>query len=100
MPRRYSPDEKSAILAQFREQSGSAAEFCRARGLSYQTFLNWRRAVGRTAIGVNLKIGGQLIQLHALKWAPGSFHARASRDFRTIGKQMPQRKPRRKDADQ
>jgi transposase-like protein len=49
MSRRYSPDEKSAILAEFREQSASAAAFCRARGLSYQTFLNWRRAAGSRA---------------------------------------------------
>ena len=31
----------------FAAQGGSAAAFCRERGLSYQSFIRWRRAAGR-----------------------------------------------------
>jgi len=49
MPRiHYTSEEKSRLLAKFEEASTSAAAFCRAEGLSYQTFLNWRRSASDT----------------------------------------------------
>gem|GEM_PF-6463191 len=30
-------------MREFEQHDGSAAAFCRQRGVSYQTFMNWRR---------------------------------------------------------
>ena len=41
--KRYSEKQRSGFLTKFECWDGSAAEFCRKHGLSYQSFLNWRR---------------------------------------------------------
>ena len=41
--RRYTDDEKTKFLTEFDQHGGSAAAFCREQGLTYQTFLGWRR---------------------------------------------------------
>jgi len=63
MPRtHHTTEEKSRLLAKFEEASTSVAAFCRAEGLSYQTFLNWRRnapATGSTEVPrfIELELG-------------------------------------------
>ena len=42
--RRYTDNEKAGIIRDFGQHDGSAADFCRQRKLSYQTFMKWRRA--------------------------------------------------------
>lgn len=37
------------MLDEFETLGGTAAAFCRERGIGYQSFMQWRRAVGRTA---------------------------------------------------
>ncbi len=44
--RRYTQDEREQWLAKFEESSSSAAAFCREHGLSYASFLRWRRQAG------------------------------------------------------
>jgi hypothetical protein len=41
--RRYTDEDKARLLGEFDACGGSAAAFCRDRGLSYQTFIAWRR---------------------------------------------------------
>ncbi|MEO7100603.1 MAG: transposase [Luteolibacter sp.] len=41
--RRHTDKEKAHIIREFERHDGSAAAFCRQRGISYQTFMNWRR---------------------------------------------------------
>jgi len=40
---RHTDKEKARIIREFEHHDGSAAAFCRQRGVSYQTFTNWRR---------------------------------------------------------
>jgi transposase-like protein len=40
---RHTDKEKARIIREFENYDGSAAAFCRQRGVSYQTFMNWRR---------------------------------------------------------
>lgn len=40
---RHTDKEKARIIREFQQHDGSAAAFCRQRGISYQTFMNWRR---------------------------------------------------------
>ena len=39
---RHTDKEKARILREFEYHDGSAAAFCRQRGVSYQTLMNWR----------------------------------------------------------
>ncbi len=39
---RHTDQEKARILREFTHHDGSAASFCRQRGISYQTLMNWR----------------------------------------------------------
>lgn len=41
--RRYTDEDKARLLGEFDACGSSAAAFCRERGLSYQTFIAWRR---------------------------------------------------------
>jgi transposase-like protein len=41
--RRHTDEEKTRIIREFEHHDGNAAAFCRQRGVSYQTFMNWRR---------------------------------------------------------
>lgn len=41
--RRHTDKEKARIIREFKNHHGSAADFCRQRGISCQTFANWRR---------------------------------------------------------
>jgi hypothetical protein len=41
---RHTDKEKARIIRDFEQQDQSAAVFCRQRGISYQTLINWRRA--------------------------------------------------------
>jgi transposase-like protein len=50
---RHTDKEKARILRDFEQHDQSAAVFCRQRGISYQTPMNWRRAT------VNLPINEQ-----------------------------------------
>lgn len=44
MSRRHHTDkEKARIIREFHNHHGSTADFCRQRGISSQTFANWRR---------------------------------------------------------
>jgi hypothetical protein len=49
---RYTDKEKARIIREFEIHDGSSAAFCRQRGISYQTFMNWRR---RTTVSLPLK---------------------------------------------
>lgn len=40
---RYTDEDKARLLGEFEAGGGSAAAFCRERGISYQTFVAWRR---------------------------------------------------------
>ena len=40
---RHTDKEKARILRDFEHHDQSAAAFCRQRGISYQTLVNWRR---------------------------------------------------------
>ena len=40
---RYTDEDKARLLGEFDAGGGSAASFCRERGISYQTFIAWRR---------------------------------------------------------
>lgn len=40
---RYTDEDKARLLGEFDADGGSAAAFCRERGISYQTFIAWRR---------------------------------------------------------
>ena len=40
---RYTDEDKARLLGEFDACGGSAAAFCRERGLPYQTFITWRR---------------------------------------------------------
>jgi transposase-like protein len=39
---RHTDKQKARILREFEHYDGSAAAFCRQRGVSYQTLMNWR----------------------------------------------------------
>lgn len=41
--RRHTNKEKARIIREFDHHHGSTADFCRQRGISSQTFANWRR---------------------------------------------------------
>ena len=41
--RRHTDKEKARIIREFKNHHGSMADFCRQRGISSQTFANWRR---------------------------------------------------------
>lgn len=41
--RRHTDKEKARIIREFKNHHGSTADFCRQRGISSQTFANWRR---------------------------------------------------------
>lgn len=43
--RRFTDEDKARLLGEFDACGGSAAAFCRDRGLSYQTFIVWRRGM-------------------------------------------------------
>lgn len=48
--RRYPTDaDKARLLDEFETHGGTAAAFCRERGLGYQSFMQWRRTAGRSA---------------------------------------------------
>jgi transposase-like protein len=40
---RHTDREKARIIREFKNHQGSTADFCRRRGISSQTFTNWRR---------------------------------------------------------
>ena len=40
---RYTDEDKARLLGELEARGGSAAAFCRERGISYQTFISWRR---------------------------------------------------------
>ena len=42
---RHTDKQKARILREFAHHDGSAASFCRQRGVSYQTLMNWRGRV-------------------------------------------------------
>lgn len=44
--RRYTDEDKARWMDEFETRGGSAAAFCRERGLGYQSFMKWRRAAG------------------------------------------------------
>ena len=50
--RRHTDKEKARIIREFEQHDGSTAAFCRQRGVSYQTFMNWRR---RTSASLPIK---------------------------------------------
>ena len=53
MSRRHHTDkEKARIIREFHHHHGSTADFCRQRGISAQTFANWRR---RTEVSLTSK---------------------------------------------
>ena len=39
---RHTDKQKARIIREFEHHDGSAAAFCRQRGVSYQTLMNWR----------------------------------------------------------
>ena len=39
---RHTDKEKARIIREFEQHDQSAAAFCRQRGISYQTLMNWR----------------------------------------------------------
>lgn len=41
--RRHTDNEKARIIREFKNHHGSTVDFCRQRGISSQTFANWRR---------------------------------------------------------
>lgn len=43
---RYTVKDKTRWLDEFAAYGGTAAAFCRKRGISYQSFMQWRRAAG------------------------------------------------------
>lgn len=43
---RHTDQEKARIIRDFEHSDQSAAAFCRERGVSYQTLVNWRRGAG------------------------------------------------------
>ncbi len=45
---RYTDEDKARLLGEFDARGGSAAAFCRDRGLAYQTFIAWRRGAQAT----------------------------------------------------
>lgn len=48
--RRYTDEDKARWLDEFETLGGTAAAFCRERGLGYQSFMQWHRAaVGSSA---------------------------------------------------
>ena len=60
---RYSDEDKARLLGEFDACGGSAAAFCRDRGLAYQTSIAWRRGTagrrdaGNTMEFVELALG-------------------------------------------
>jgi hypothetical protein len=50
---RYTDEDKARLLGEFDACGGSAAAFCRDRGLSYQTFIAWRRGTAARRDAVN-----------------------------------------------
>lgn len=44
--RRYTDEDKTRWLDEFATLGGTAAAFCRERGIGYQSFMQWRRAAG------------------------------------------------------
>lgn len=43
---RYTDEDKTRWLDEFATTGGTAAAFCRERGIGYQSFMQWRRAAG------------------------------------------------------
>lgn len=50
---RYTDEDKARLLGEFDACGGSASAFCRDRGLSYQTFIAWRRGTAARRDAVN-----------------------------------------------
>lgn len=48
--KRFNEKQRARFLAKFDRWDGSAAGFCRKHGLSYQSFLNWRRSGTRPGV--------------------------------------------------
>jgi transposase-like protein len=40
---RHTDEQKARIVGEFENYQGSTVDFCRQRGISSQTFTNWRR---------------------------------------------------------
>jgi transposase-like protein len=49
---RHTDKEKARIIREFEQHRGSTADFCRQRGVSYQTFMNWRRRPTTTSLPI------------------------------------------------
>ena len=47
--KRYTKEQKTSWLEEFKHAGGSAAAFCRDREIPYQSFTKWRRAARRAA---------------------------------------------------
>lgn len=47
---RHTDKEKARIIREFEQHDQSAAAFCRQRGISYQTLMNWRRATANLQV--------------------------------------------------
>lgn len=47
--RRHTDKEKARIIREFENHHGSTTDFCRLRGISSQTFTNWRRRADASA---------------------------------------------------
>lgn len=47
---RHTDKEKVRIIRDFEQHDQSAAAFCRQRGISYQTLMNWRRATANLPV--------------------------------------------------
>ena len=48
--KKFSEEQKTALLAKFERWDGSAASFCRKQRLSYQTLRSWRLRAQNKAI--------------------------------------------------
>ena len=40
---RHTDEEKARIVREFENHEGTTVDYCRQRGISCQTFTNWRR---------------------------------------------------------
>ncbi len=47
--RRYSDKDKARWLGEFERVGGSAAAYCKERGLGYQSFMRWRSATAKAS---------------------------------------------------
>lgn len=57
---RHTDKENARVLRDFEHHDGSAASFCRQRGVSYQTLINWRRHANANLPDPEPKVGFML----------------------------------------